>query len=97
MSKQLNVVGSLLVQEGKLPEVIEILTELAQESRKEEGNIEYVVLEDTTKANTVFSIEKWENEEAEAKHWETSHLKAAFEKLGGFLAGEPTVYKGVAV
>ena len=97
MSKQINVVGRLTLQEGKMDEVKAILAELAVATRQEPGNIEYIVHEDTTTPNTVFSIEKWETEEAEAKHWEMEHLKTAFGKLSGFLEAEPLLNKGYEV
>lgn len=94
MSKQINVVGRLTIQAGQMDTVKAALTELAQETRKEPGNIEYLILEDTETPNTMFSIEKWENAEAEAKHWETEHLKTAFAKIENLLAAEPLVNKG---
>ena len=97
MSKQVNVIATMTLKEGKLEQVKKVLTELVIETRKEVGNIEYWVMEDATKPNTVFSIEKWESAEAEAKHWEMPHLTTAFAKIEHHLAAEPSVNKGSVI
>lgn len=97
MSKQVNVIATMTLKEGTLEEVKQVLAELVNETRKELGNIEYSIMEDVTKPNTVFSIEKWESAEAEAKHWEMPHLTTAFAKIESHLAAEPSVNKGSAI
>ena len=97
MSKQIFTVGAIESKDGKFNELKQIVAELATKTRQEEGNIEYIILEDAIKPNTLFSIEKWENAEAEAKHWEMDHLKEAFSKLQDLLAGEPQVNKGFEI
>ncbi|WNJ19097.1 putative quinol monooxygenase [Pontibacter sp. G13] len=94
MTKTLNVIGVLKVKPGHMEAVKSILQVLAQETRKEPGNIEYLVIEDIANPNTVFSIEKWASPDHEAKHWEASHLKEAFAQLGPHLAAEAIVNKG---
>lgn len=97
MAKHFFTVGVIAAKEGKFKELKEIVADLAVKTRQEEGNIEYTIIEDTQKPNTLFSIEKWESVEAEAKHWEMEHLQAAFSKLQDLLAGEPNVNKGFNV
>jgi len=97
MSKQVYTVGAIEAKEGKFDELKQIVAELAVKTREEEGNIEYIILEDTLKPNTLFSIEKWETAEAEEKHWEMPHLKEAFSKLQDLLVGEPQMNKGFEV
>lgn len=97
MNKRVNVIATMTLKEGTLEEVKQVLAELVNETRKESGNIEYSIMEDVTKPNTVFSIEKWESAEAEAKHWEMPHLAAAFAKIEGHLAAAPSVSKGSAI
>lgn len=92
MSKQVFTVASLEAQEGKFEELKRVVAELAKGTREEKGNIEYTIIEDSSKPNALFSIEKWENEAEEAKHWETPHLKDALAKLEGVLAKEPIIY-----
>ncbi|PWJ44950.1 putative quinol monooxygenase [Sediminitomix flava] len=94
MSKQIFTVVALTAKEGKLEELKEVVSKLAEETRKEAGVIEYLVIENALKPNTVFSIEKWENEKEEEKHWETPHLKSALEKLDDILASEAVIHKG---
>lgn len=77
MSKQFFVVAELIAQEGKYEELKQIFEELAEETRKEKGSLEYFFIEDQNKPNTLLSIERWENVEADSEHWETPHLKKA--------------------
>ncbi|EAY27379.1 putative quinol monooxygenase [Microscilla marina] len=92
MSIQVFTVASLEAKEGKLEELKQILVGLAEKTRQEKGNIEYLIIEDPSKPHSLFSIEKWENEEAESKHWKTPHLKDTLAKAEGLLAGEPTMH-----
>ena len=77
MKKQFFVVAELIAQEGKFEELKQIFEELAEETRKEKGAVEYLFIEDQSKPNTLLSIEKWENTDEDAKHWETPHLQKA--------------------
>ncbi|MEO1053012.1 MAG: antibiotic biosynthesis monooxygenase [Bacteroidota bacterium] len=97
MSKPIYVVAELTAQEGKFDEMNQIFQALANESRKEPGAVEYFFIEDQSKPNTLLSIEKWENETEESKHWQTPHLAKALEQAKEVLSGEPTIHKGFQV
>ncbi|WP_299458774.1 putative quinol monooxygenase [uncultured Microscilla sp.] len=99
METQVFTVASLEAKEGKFEELKQIVADLGKGTREEKGNIEYLIIEDPTKPNTLFSIEKWESKEEEAKHWETTHLKNALSKLETLLAKDVAIYlnKGVQV
>lgn len=98
MNEHVFVAVELVAQEGKFQEMKGILEELARETRKETGVQEYFFIEDQTKPNTLLSIERWENIEEEAKHWETPHLKKALEKVTPILVdNRAIVHKGFQI
>ncbi|MEM0939935.1 MAG: putative quinol monooxygenase [Bacteroidota bacterium] len=97
MNKSIHIIVELSAKEGKLEEMKQIFEELARETRNEDGAIDYIFIEDQNKPNTLLSIEKWESEDAEAKHWETPHLKEALKKAEEVLAGKPIIHKGLQV
>ena len=94
MSDNLYTIAELTAQDGKLDELKAILTDLAQETRKEAGAVEYFFILDQSKGNTILSYEKWTNADEEGKHWETPHLTSAIEKLKDVLEGNPVIHKG---
>ncbi|NER08209.1 MAG: antibiotic biosynthesis monooxygenase [Okeania sp. SIO3C4] len=98
MNEKVFVVVELVAQDGKFQEMKGILEELAQETRKETGVLEYFFIEDQTKPNTMLSIERWENAQEETKHWETPHLKKALEKVTKILVdNKAIVHKGLKI
>ena len=94
MSEHVYTITEVTAQSGKLDELKEILTDLAKETRKEEGSIEYVFILDQNKDNTILSYEKWTNADSESAHWKTPHLTSAIEKLKDVLEGNPVIHKG---
>lgn len=95
MSQPTYTIAELVAQEGKFEELKLILTELAKETRKEPGALEYFFIEDKLKPNTILSCERWENEAEEAKHWETEHLKNGLARASKVIVnGEAILHKG---
>lgn len=90
-------VAELIAKEGKLDELKQVLDELANETRKEKGALEYFFIEDELKPNTILSIERWDGRAAEAEHWQTTHLTQALAKLGGILEGDAIIHKGLQI
>lgn len=97
MAKQIFTVAELTAKEEKLDALKQVLSDLAKETRQETGVIEYFFIEDILKPNTIISIEKWENEQEEAKHWETPHLTQALAKLGDILEVDAVIHKGFQI
>lgn len=96
--QQVFVVAELTAQDGKFDEMKKIFEDLAAETRKEKGAVEYFFIEDQSKPNTLLSIERWENAEEEAKHWETSHLNKALESATKILVdNKAIIHKGLQV
>ena len=94
MSNQIFTVVTLTARDGQFDALKEVVKELARATRNEPGAQEYLIIEDAATPNTVFSIEKWENETEEAKHWEMPHLKEALAKMEPLLGAAPVVRKG---
>ena len=84
MTDRLYTIAVLPAAKGKVDLLIEQLETLAEQTRKETGCIEYGFYQNQGDPNA----------EAEAAHWETSHLTSAIEAFGHTLDGQPTIYKG---
>lgn len=97
MDKPIFTVAQLTAKQGKLEDLKQVLSDLATETRQEKGALEYFFIEDQSHPNTILSIERWENTDAEAKHWETPHLKNALSKMGGILETKAIIHKGFQV
>ncbi len=98
MSDIIYTIAVLKAKEGKLNDLKSVLSELAVETRKEKGAIEYFFVHDENfDENTIVSYEKWTNAAEEAAHWKTPHLRAAITKMKDILDGEPTVHRGPQV
>lgn len=90
----LHIVAVLKFKENHLLEAIEILRRLVNETRKEEGCLQYDLIEDHIRKGTFFIIEKWETDEHHFKHSESEHLKKFREEISDIVEERTTVYKG---
>jgi len=86
--KEVFIVGEMCCDPSKVDEVEAILNKLRKETRKEHGCIFYQYFEGEGKPGVFATIEHWENEEVEAAHWKTAHIKEATEKLGPLMKSE---------
>jgi quinol monooxygenase YgiN len=85
----INVIASIRVKAGRLPEFIEIFKSTVPKVRGEEGCIEYFPAIDidtnlpvqNLDKNVVTIIEKWQSLEALRAHLETLHMIAYREKV----------------
>jgi len=64
------------VKDGHLDTVINLLTEVVRESRKEEGNLFYDVNQSNSDSNTLILLEGYVDEDALAAHRASSHFQA---------------------
>lgn len=94
MNEHFYTIAELTAKESKLDELKSVLTDLANETRKEGGVIEYFFIQSKEKTNTILSIEKWKNAEDENAHWNTPHLISAIDKLANILVDDPVIHKG---
>lgn len=72
-------------------EALELVQELAEESRKEDSIIDYRVTTDVEEPNRFRFFERYEDEAAFSAHAETDHFEAFEEALPNLLSGEPEV------
>ena len=95
MSDNIFTIAVLKAKDGRLDDLKSTLEQLAEETRKETGAVEYFFVHDTNHdPNTIVSYEKWQNQEEEAKHWQTPHLKNAIGEMKDILDGEPVIHRG---
>ncbi len=69
------------VPEKNIDKYLEIAKKLAEETRKENGNIFYEMIQDTNNKNVLAFIEKWDNLEVLDKHMKTSHFTTLVPQL----------------
>ncbi len=77
----IKVVAKNYIKEEKVDEVLEIIKELIEETRKEEGCIKYELFQDVKNKGVITFIEEWENMEALQKHMESEHFKRIVPKV----------------
>lgn len=76
------------VPEKNIDKYLEIAKKLAEETRKENGNIFYEMIQDTNNKNVLAFIEKWDNLEVLDKHMKTSHFTTLVPQLNELREGE---------
>lgn len=72
---------------------VEAATELARESRTEDGVIDYRVAADIEDETVLRVFEQYEDEAAMNAHLESDHFAAFEEKLPEFVGGEVELYR----
>lgn len=82
------VYAKSIVPEKNIDKYLEIAKKLAEETRKENGNIFYEMIQDTNNKNILAFIEKWENLEVLDKHMKTSHFTTLIPQLNELREGE---------
>jgi autoinducer 2-degrading protein len=63
------------VKEGRLDNVLKLLTEVAEQSSQEEGNLFYKVHQSKSDANTLILLEAYADETALEEHRNSAHFK----------------------
>ncbi|WP_339102816.1 putative quinol monooxygenase [Haloterrigena salinisoli] len=72
-------------------EALELVEELAEDSREEDGVVDYRVATDVGDPNVFRFFERYEDEAAFGSHAETDHFEAFEAALPDLLSGEPDV------
>ena len=88
---ELLVIAKISAKEAFAQEVKEALTALLEPTRKETGNLEYSLFQDTTIRTEFLMYEKWSNQEAFEKHNQMPYLTNFVEKSNDWLSKEMTV------
>jgi len=63
------------VQDGQTPTVLNLFTELVEQTRQEEGNLFYTIHQSITDANTFMLYEGYKDEAAVAAHRASEHFQ----------------------
>jgi quinol monooxygenase YgiN len=85
MENQLTLVVPIKVKSEFRGEVRNLLLELARQTRKEAGNIHYIVHEVADHKNEFLIYEVWKNQEALAFHMQQPYLIKFLEEESKFL------------
>lgn len=75
------VTAKMVVKENEFDALKNIIKNLVEDTRKEDGCICYELFQDINNKQIFTFIEEWESEEALNKHMESKHLLEARPKL----------------
>ena len=79
------VLAFLEAKEGKRQELLNILVPIVEPSRKEEGNISYVLNSSTENPNEIMFDEVWSSMDTFVKHYESPQSYKNRERVGGLV------------
>ena len=88
---EVHVFATLTAQPGKADDVRAALTTLVAATRKEPGNVHYMLHEDPKTTGSFYVFEIYKDEAAVDAHMKSPHLAAAFAAVGHMLAGAPII------
>jgi quinol monooxygenase YgiN len=76
MSKQaIHVFAKWQIKQGALITVLNLLPEVVEKSKSEEGNLFYEILQDNSDVNTLILFEGYKDEDALAEHRNSEHFQ----------------------
>ena len=93
----LHIVALFRFKENHLFEALELLKKLVVETRKEQGCLQYDLVEDRENIGTFFIVELWENEDYHHLHSVTDHLLKFRQNALPLMVSQTEVYKGMKV
>lgn len=85
VNSPVRVLAFLEAKEGKRDELLSILVSIVEPSRKEEGNISYVLNSSTENPNEIMFDEVWSSKDTFVKHYESPQSYKNRERVGGLL------------
>jgi len=91
---KLYIIALFRFKENYMMDAIELLKKLAHETRKEEGCLQYDLIEDKYQKGVFFIIELWETEEHHFAHSGTEHLQNFRVESIPMLEESTQVYRG---
>ena len=92
--KNLYIVALFQFKENDLMDALELLKKLVFETRREEGCLQYDLIEDIQNKGTFFIVELWESEEHHHQHNGSDHLMNFRNQSASMLEKSAQVYKG---
>ncbi len=93
------VIANVIVKPGMASKYIETAQNCISETRKESGNVSYVLYASTEDDCKLSFVEEWQSQEALNAHMQTPHFKALMEASADLTAGAGgfSIYEGVKV
>ena len=92
--KNLYIVALFRFKENYLMDAVELLKKLVFETRKEEGCLQYDLVEDLTQKGVFFISEIWESDEHHYQHSVSVHLDAFRINASPMMEVATQVYRG---
>lgn len=83
-----NVVVNLQVKEDGIDKVLELFKQLAEATRKEEGCVQYEMLQDLTNPAALVILEQWKSQENLDAHGKTEHFITLLPQIAQYAAKE---------
>lgn len=93
----LHIVALFRFKENHLMEAVELFQNLVKETRKEEGCLQYDLIEDNENKGTFFLVELWETKEYHTRHNVQDHLLDFRRDASKILSETAQVYKGFKI
>ncbi len=84
-NNSVRVLATLEAKEGKLKELLNILLPIVEASRKEDGNISYILNSSLEKPNELLFDEVWSSKKAFDKHYNQNESKENREKIADLI------------
>src|SRR5262245_59352560 len=89
--RMLLVIGRVGCEEGKREELVDLMKEMQDKSRREEGCIRYGFFSAVEEPNSFVAVEEWRDREALDVHFEQPHLRQFARRLLEVVSERPEV------
>ncbi|BBD89125.1 putative quinol monooxygenase [Staphylococcus caprae] len=83
--------AKLQIDENKRDDYLELMNELVQNSRQEEGNVFYHHYEDVNEKNVFVVVENYKDEHAVQAHNDSGHFQTFSQHIGDYVIKEPEI------
>ncbi|HCN47590.1 MAG TPA: antibiotic biosynthesis monooxygenase [Chryseobacterium sp.] len=93
----LHIIALFKFNENYLMEAVELFQKLVKETRKEEGCLQYDLVEDKDNKGTFFLIELWESVDHHNRHNGQDHLLDFRKDASKMMESSTEVYKGFKI
>lgn len=90
---EIHVVADLRFKDNSLAEVIPLLNGMVEDTRKEEGCLQYDLVQDSKDKGIFFTIEVWESQQDIDRHLNSEGIKSMMEKAKPFFTAEPAIHQ----
>ncbi|KAL4497915.1 hypothetical protein ABPG72_014772 [Tetrahymena utriculariae] len=88
---KIRVIAIASIKQESREQILPIFKTLVEETRKEEGNISYVLTNDVSDQNTFIFIEEWKSQEDINKHMASAHFVAFQGQIKDHVAAAPQI------